>query len=203
MAKADRDKWNARYGEFGRNALEPDSYLASLHGILPRRGRALDVAGGSGRNAVWLARRGLDVTIVDISDAGLALAEAHAGAAGVSLCTMVLDLESDPLPSGPWQVIIDIHFLQRSLFAELARALAPGGYLVFVQPTMSNLERHARPSAQYLLDDGELPGLISGLDVALEIIDYQEGWQANGRHEACFLARRPVSSSVLDKCTGM
>ena len=186
MPPTDRDKWNARYQERGPQEQEPAAFLLSLDELLPSSGRALDVAGGAGRHAVWLARRGLDVTLVDVSDEAITLAEAAAGVAGVSLASQVADLETDPFPVGPWDVIVSFYYLQRSLFNVFASALAPGGLLVFAQPTASNLERHARPPARFLLDDGELPRLVSDL----EIVRYDEGWQADGRHEARLVARK-------------
>jgi hypothetical protein len=52
-------------------------------------------------------------------------------------------------------------------------------------PTRSNLERHTRPDPRHLLEDGELPGLVPGL----EIVRYEEGWTEQGRHEARLVAR--------------
>ena len=57
--------------------------------------------------------------------------------------------------------------------------------LVVVHPTRSNLERHDSPGPHHLLDDGELPGLIPGL----EVVHYEEGWSEEGRHEARLVAR--------------
>lgn len=185
----DRARWDARYREEGPCARQPSSLITGLDELLPRRGRALDVAGGAGRHAVWLARRGLDVTLVDVSPVGVDLARQAAAAAGVALDARALDLEREPLPPGPWDVIVDFHYLQRSLFPAFAAALAPGGLLVFVQPTRSNLERHPRPGPAHLLDDGELARIAAGLP--LEVVRLDEGWLEEGRHEARLVARRP------------
>jgi SAM-dependent methyltransferase len=130
--------------------------LVSLDDVLPRRGRALDVAGGAGRHAVYLATRGLDVTLVDFSEVGLQRAEARAVKVGVPLQTVARDLETEGLPGGTWDLILCFHYLQRSLLGEFASALRLGGMVVLVHPTQSNLSRHARPSARHLLADGEL-----------------------------------------------
>jgi tellurite methyltransferase len=191
MSQRDKEKWNDRYRERRTGAAEPSSLVIGIEPLLPARGRALDVAGGAGRHAIWLARRGLDVTLIDVSDVGLARARERARAAGVDLITREVDLETAPLPPGPWDVIVVFHFLSRPLFPALAAALAPGGLLVFCQPTRRNLERHRRPSAAYLLDEGELPALIAGLD--LEVISCEEGWLDEGRHEARLVARRAGS----------
>ncbi len=156
--------------------------------MLPRSGRALDVAGGTGRHAVWLARRGLDVWLVDVSPVAVELAERAAAAAGVALHATVADLTRDPLPAGSWDLVLVFHYLQRDLFPELAASLAPGGLLVAAIATVRNLERHDRPPAEYLLAEGEAPSLAAGL----EVVRYDEGWLAEGRHEALLVARRPV-----------
>ena len=187
MSDADRAKWDARYRDRGPETTEASPFLARLGDLLPRRGRALDVAGGAGRNAVWLARRGLDVTLADVSLVGIALAREAARAAGVRVETIATDLERDPLPAGPWDVVLSFHFLRRELFSDFPRVLAPGGLLVYVQPTRRNLERHDRPPAGFLLEDAELPSLVQGL----EPVSYEEGWLDEGRHEARMVARKP------------
>jgi tellurite methyltransferase len=183
---SDRDRWNARY----RDALavpDPSPFLTSLDALLPRRGRALDVAGGSGRNALWLSRRGLDVTLADVSDVALERAAAAARAGGLALTTLRLDLETAPLPAGPWDVVLCTYFLHRPLFAAFEDALAPGGLLVVAHATRTNLERHPRPGPAHVLEDGELRTLVRGL----ELVRAEEGWLESGRHEARVVARRP------------
>jgi tellurite methyltransferase len=186
MAEADRLKWDARYRERGAGGREPSGFLAALDDLLPRRGRALDVAGGAGRHAFWLARRGLDVTLADISGVALEVAREEAGRAGLVVHALRLDLEAEPLPPGPWDLVLCVYFLSRPLFDTIPTALAPGGLLVVAHPTLANLERHARPGPEHLLGAGELPGLVRGL----EILRYDEGWQEEGRHEARLAARR-------------
>ena len=191
MSEQDRLRWNQRYRDRATRVSEPALFLRSLDDVLPTQGRALDVAGGAGRNAVWLAQRGLEVSLLDISDVALERARAAARESQIELIEIRRDLDHDPFPPGPWHVIVDFHFLARELFSEFARALAPGGYLVFVQPTMANLTRHSKPGAKYLLRDGELPGLIERAGPPqLEIVQYREGWSEEGRHEAELLARR-------------
>ena len=153
-------------------------------------GRALDVAGGAGRHAIWLARRGWRVTVADVSPAGLALAREHAAEAGVTIVTTEADFESGVVPGGPWELLLVHHYLSRPLLRVAATALAPGGHLAVVHPTLTNLERNPRPSARFLLADGELAELVS--TTGLEIVSYEEGWTDAGRHEARLLAQRAV-----------
>ncbi len=188
VAGGDRERWNQRYAEEAETPA-PSPFLLSLDDVLPRRGRALDVAGGSGRNALWLARRGLEVTLADVSDVGLERAARAATAAGLPLATVRLDLEAGPPPPGPWDVVVCTYFLHRPLLAALPRVLAPGGLLVVAHATRTNLTRHARPGPDHVLEDGELPGLVRGL----EVVRSEEGWLEGGRHEARLVARTPAS----------
>jgi len=180
----DREKWNARHAQGG--SRPPSALVTALDAELPRVGRALDVAGGAGRHALWLARRGLDVTLVDVSDVALAQAAQQDPAPG-HLSTLPRDLEEAPLPPGPWELIVVFDYLQRSLFAPIAEALTSGGLLLYVHPTRPNLERHASPSARFLLEPGELSAAFADM---LEIVRHEEGWSEEGRHQARLLARR-------------
>jgi SAM-dependent methyltransferase len=186
MSRDDRIRWDAKYREASARPRRPSPFLVSVADILPPGGRALDVAGGAGANAVWLAGRGWDVTLADISPVGLSAAREHAQRAGVVLRTLEIDLEQDAFPSGPWDLIVCVHFLWRPLFATIPGELAPGGVLVAVHPTRSNLSRHESPGPRHLLEDGELPGLVSGL----ELLKYEEGWTEEGQHDARLAARR-------------
>lgn len=192
MSEQDRQRWNTRYEQGTGGAQKPSAFLQSLAERLPRTGRALDVAGGAGVDALWLARRGLDVTLVDISDVALERAAEATREAGVALNLQRLDLETEPLPVGPYALVLCLNYLWRPLFAGFPKVLAPGGLLVFAQPTRSNLQRHPHPSARFLLEDGELPRLLQGLDV----ISYTEGWTDEGRHEARLVASRSGGSDM-------
>ncbi|HUL58201.1 MAG TPA: class I SAM-dependent methyltransferase [Anaeromyxobacteraceae bacterium] len=184
----DRERWNARYRAGDAPSAEPSTFLLGLDDLLPRRGRALDVAGGAGRHALWLARRGLDVTLADVSDVALERAAAAARREGLALRIVRVDLTASPLPAGPWDAILCAYFLHRPLLSALPAALAPGGVLAVAHATRSNLQRHARPGPDHLLDDGELPDLVRGL----EVLRSEEGWLESGRHEARLVARRPA-----------
>jgi tellurite methyltransferase len=191
MSEGDRERWNARHSR--EPPGEPSRFVASLDAILPRRGRAIDVGGGTGRHALWLARRGLDVTLADVSDVALGMAAAAARAEGLSLATIEVDVEARPLPAGPWDVILCTYFLHRPLFDQFPAALAPGGWLAFAHATRTNLERNPRPGPRFLLEDGEREALARGLAArGLEIVRSEEGWFEEGRHEARLVARRPA-----------
>lgn len=191
MSEEERSKWNARYREGSHAAAEPSPSLVEIEALLPLRGRALDVAGGAGRHALWLARRGYEVTIVDISDVGLRIAEERAREEGLSISTWRADLATESVPFGPWDLILVSHYLDRALFPALVDALSPSGLLVVLHPTKRNLERHEKPGAPFLLEEGELLRLAG----ALSVVKWDEGWLPSGRHEARLIARKAATTA--------
>ncbi len=188
MSLADLEKWDAKYNEATEVPSVPSAALVNLAAWLPHEGRGLDVAGGAGRNAIWLASRGLSMTVADISPVGLRLARQRATSAGVTLHTHRCDLDHDKsLPEGPWDLIVVVCFQCRHLLGQMRHELARGGRLVIVQPTVTNLQRHARPSAQYLFQDGELRRLVEPL---FHVLHYHEGWSADDRYDAVLVAQK-------------
>ena len=185
MSLADRNKWNTRYREQSPQR-EPSCILTQFACELPSKGRVLDVAGGAGRHAVWLAQQGLDVTLCDVSSEALLLAHTLAAERGVAIQTLEHDLEALGLPPGPWDGIVSFQYLQRSLFPQFATELSKEGWLFVCQPTVVNLQRHSRPPREFLLETGELRKLVADLD----ILQYAEDWLDDGRHEAFVLAQR-------------
>jgi tellurite methyltransferase len=196
VAGDERRRWNARFAARwaaeGADALaEPSAFVEDLlERVSP--GRTLDLGGGGGRNAVALARAGFEVTVADISPVGLALARERGETAGVPLHTVEVDLDDEPPPAGPWDLILVNHFLHRVAYRRLPELLAEGGVLAICHPTRRNLERHERPSARFLLEEGELRNFATGLTV----LAYDESWSREGRHEARLLARLTASRTL-------
>ena len=185
MSDEDRERWDRRHAAGSHSEVPTGLWLDELGALIPAQGRALDVATGSGRIGLWLAARGLEVTAVDISAVGLARCQVTASRLGLRMHMRHVDLEEEPLPRGPWQVVTCFHYLQRALFPVLRDALAPGGLLICEIATRRNLERHARPSARFLLEEGELAELVAPLD----IVHGEEGW-FDDRALARVVARR-------------
>lgn len=184
----DRERWNGKWRERA-GELETESPFLRKHAIqLPARGKALDIAGGAGRNAIWLARRGLDVTLVDISDVALDKAERRAATAGLALKVVHHDLDAE-LPFAPlFDLVLVFNYLNRARRDDYAGLLHEGGLLVALQPTVRNLERHAKPSRAYLVDEGELASWVRGL--GMDVVVAVEDWTDEGRHEAAVIAKR-------------
>lgn len=188
MAMEDRAKWDARYAQGSTG--EAPAWIDALDLALPETGRALDVASGAGRIALWAARRGLAVRAVDVSPVGLAIARDTAAKEALSLETIALDLEASELPEGPFALITCFHYRQPSLWPAMKARLAPGGVLIAEVLTVTNLERHAHPSRRWLAEPGELLELAAGL----EILFHREAWE-DDRHPARLVARAPALPS--------
>lgn len=186
----DRERWNAKWRERA-GELETQAVVLSDHAqLLPSRGKALDIAGGAGRNAIWLARRGLEVTLVDVSDVALAKAERRATATGLAgrMRFLRADLDGE-LPLAPlFDLVLVFHYLNRARRDDFAGLLVDGGVLVAAQPTVTNLERHASPRREFLVEPGELESWAR--ELGMEILATHKGWTDEGRHEALVIARR-------------
>jgi SAM-dependent methyltransferase len=165
-----RSDWNRKYAD---SALlwtaTPNRFLVAEVAELPP-GRALDLACGEGRNAVWLAERGWAVVGVDFADMALAKARQLAAERGVDVELVDADLlEYVPQPLG--YDLVCVLYLQlpaherRTVLERAAAAVAPGGTLLLVAHDLENLEHgHGGPSDPRLLFGaeevaGELPGL--------------------------------------------
>jgi tellurite methyltransferase len=121
----DRIKWNAKYRE-GYYPTDPAGIVKEFSRLAPGR-KALDIAAGSGRHALFLAQQGFDVEAVDISEEGLALAAAaHPG-----IRTICADLDVFDIAAARYDLIVNIFYLNRRLFPQIREGLKPGGVLIF------------------------------------------------------------------------
>lgn len=184
----DADRWDARYAEGGA-PREPSSFVTAQAGRLPASGTALDLAGGAGRHAIWLAQQGLDTLLVDVSEVGLRIAGKRATDAGVTLRILRRDVIAGPLPKGPFDVVLVHGFLHHDVLDRVPAVLAPDGLFLYSQATTTNLERHDRPPPRFCLAPGEMAGIAERL--GLEVVDLREHWTPEGTHRAELVARRP------------
>ncbi|HEX7235493.1 MAG TPA: methyltransferase domain-containing protein [Gammaproteobacteria bacterium] len=159
MSAAERDKWDARYRDGAyEGRTHPTALLAEWLPRLPR-GRALDVACGAGRNALFLAANGYDVTALDISRVGLDRGRRAAAERGLRADWLYADLDEDlesELPSGPFDLIVWVRYVHRTLMPHLIARLATGGALVCEQHLATDEPVAGPTSAQFRLAPGEL-----------------------------------------------
>lgn len=141
----DRTTWDARYAAAPDLVwtAEPNRFVVRELAELPP-GRALDLAAGEGRNAVWLAERGWRVTAVDFSTVAAQRGRRLADERGVTVSWVVADVRSYPLPVAAFDLVVVayLHLPPADLAAALHRAvsaLAPGGTLLVVGHDRDNL----------------------------------------------------------------
>lgn len=170
LALEDLHCWEERYRSGRHSPNGPPSEFLAAHVDLIS-GRVLDVAAGAGRNALFLARRGAIVEALDISFSGLRLARQEAVAEGLTLLAVQADLESFPLPEQRYDAILNIRYLQRSLFVPFRRALKPGGIILFETFLIDQQAISKHRTAAYLLRRGELRAAFSDCDILI----YEEG----------------------------
>jgi len=149
---------------------EPTRWLVDHAAMLPSTGDALDVASGSGRNALWLAARGLTTVAIDRNASAVEEIRASARRLGLPLRADVVDLETGDafLPAAAFDVIVVVHYLHRPLFPALRAALRPGGVLVYETFTRAQAERGRPTNPAFLLEPGELRHLAAPLEVLFE-----------------------------------
>jgi tellurite methyltransferase len=187
MSIQDAVRWNHRYQTRDRSvAPSSRAFLVEHAGLLPRRGRALDVAMGLGGNAAFLLARGLNVVGVDLSEVAVREAKSR----WPDLQVVLVDLPYLGLPPAAFDVIINFYFLDRGLWPIYRRALKPGGVLIVETLTQDMLNIRPDIDPAHLLKPGELRAAFQDWDIVTyreEWID-QEGWY---RAMASLVARRP------------
>jgi SAM-dependent methyltransferase len=131
----DHSSWNQRYSQPGfAYGTDPNTFLASVVDRIPA-GKILSLGEGEGRNAVFLATLGYDVTAVDASDVGLVKAQRLAADRGVTLTTITADLADFRIEAEKWEGIVSIfcHMpaaMRLPLHHKVVNGLKPGGTFV-------------------------------------------------------------------------
>lgn len=187
----EKTHWDKRYREKPDSWTEPDELLIAAYerflGNTPP-GLALDLAGGAGRNALFLLQRGWRVALLDISEVGLSLAREKAAAENLSssLTTERVDLNNVlDLGNSQYDLITVFYFLRRDLFPALTTALKPGGVLIYKTYTTARRDFGNGPGdRRYLLEPNELRKAFS----SLHVLHYEETTEA--KSAAALVARR-------------
>jgi SAM-dependent methyltransferase len=163
--------WDERYSAEGYvYGTEPNGFLAAKADLLPA-GRVLCLGEGEGRNAVWLAEQGFEVTAVDASAVGLHKARALAAERGVRISTVNADLADFAIEPAVWDGIVSIFcHLPAALRAEVHRrcvaGLRSGGVLLLEAYTPDQVGRGTGgpPTAELMMDAETLRLELAGLE---------------------------------------
>ncbi|MBI1984082.1 MAG: class I SAM-dependent methyltransferase [Acidobacteria bacterium] len=170
-----------------KSPRHPAELLVGFSTLLPPRGRALDLACGSGRHSLFLAARGLRVVAIDRSQTALQEGRELALRRGLRVDWVRADLENYPLPSQAFDVIVCFYYRDPALYAPLRRALRPAGLLVYETYTREQLRFSSGPrNPTHLLEPTELLTAFADWNV----IFYQERMFERG--VASLVARKPM-----------
>lgn len=195
--------WDERYREpefaYGR---EPNDFLRRMAEGIGGEGRALCLAEGQGRNAVFLAEQGWRVTAVDASGVGLERARELAMERGITITTEVADLADFRIDPETWDLVVLIfaHLpppLRKRVHAAVVDGLRPGGHVILeaYTPAQVGLGTGGPPSAEMMMTADGLRGEFDGLEfVHLQETrrEIHEGRYHNGPGEVVqMLARKP------------
>ena len=151
--------------------IAPSAWVVAHAAQLPKSGRVLDLACGSGRHASWLAAQGWSVHAVDRDAEAIAALQNEAG-----ITAEVMDLEGDdwPLAGQAYAGIVVTNYLWRARLPELLALLAPGGVLIY-ETFMQGNEAYGKPSSpKFLLAPGELRQVCSA--AGLRELAFVEGY---------------------------
>jgi tellurite methyltransferase len=180
--ESDRSQWDQVYDQdnyvYGK---EPAEIVVENVDILPV-GRALDIAMGEGRNAVFLAKKGFVVDGVDLSEVAIRKAKRLAHESKVEIVTINADLNTYQIKPETYEVILNIQYLQRSLIPQIKRGLKRGGVVVFENQTVDQLKLPGSSGIRrdYLLNPGELKELFKEFKI-LHYTETNDGKEAVAR----------------------
>jgi tellurite methyltransferase len=185
----ERERWNHKYREAPTTRRSsPDPFLVHafseyIQPLYPDGGRALDLAGGAGRHAIWLAKQGWEVTLMDVSEAGVERARQSAGALASNIDFVVGDVNEFKASQTyakhschtfssrrfechhGFEVVMVFFYLDRKIFPELLQAMRPGGLLIYKTYMSLEAKLNGPKNPAHLLEPGELLRLVAGLRV--------------------------------------
>jgi len=134
----------------------PSPFLIEHIDLFPK-GKALDLAMGGGRNAIYLAGQGYEIDGIDISSEFVEIANERAKQKGVYLNTQVVDLENDyKILENYYDLIICFNYLQRNLIPRIKAGLRMGGMIVYETYTVYQIQFGKPKNPDHLLKQNEL-----------------------------------------------
>jgi len=181
-----QDFWNARYREANyAYGVEPNDFLKAQAKKLKRGSRILTLAEGEGRNAAFLASKGMSVTAVDFAEAGREKALALADEMGVPLTYLVQNLMDIVVVDHKWDGIVAIFAhvpppVQKHMFNYIRHALKPGGHFILEGYTPDQIGRGTGgpPKADMMFSSDLLNKEFEGFDILInteKVRNIQEG----------------------------
>ncbi|MFB3815220.1 MAG: class I SAM-dependent methyltransferase [Terriglobales bacterium] len=177
MLSDERTAWDERYRKGPHEPRQPDAFFVRayrefVHPLFPRGGTALDVAGGAGRHAIFLARHGWRVTLNDISPVGLDRAHRHAAQRGVTLDYLPGNTRDASFGRARFDLVLVFFYLERGILPRIKAALRPGGLVIYKTYTREHAKfsTHGTAHPTYFLEPGELLRFFS----RFRVLHYEE-----------------------------
>jgi SAM-dependent methyltransferase len=171
--KPKRTDWNRRYREgFYKGTPEPHALLRRFWTLIPGN-LVVDIAMGSGRDALFLARKGFFVTGLEDSIEAINIAKKAMLEKNLSLLPILGDADHIPYRRDSFDCLLVFYFLKRGIMKEIRSLLRRGGILMY-ETFLKRQNRFDRPrNPDYLLGDGELLGYFKGFEILLyeEIVE--------------------------------
>ncbi|MGY6215871.1 class I SAM-dependent methyltransferase [Methylolobus aquaticus] len=194
MNEALRDSWNERYMARLAAPSEACRVLVDNAHLLPRGGEALDLACGTGGNALFLARRGLTVCAWDIAANAVNALRSAARQEALAIHAEACDIDAVVWSTDRFDVIVVSRYLDRALAPHLCDSLRPGGLLFYQTFTAAKLDATGPRNPAFLLGENELFALFGSLKVRYYREDNRCGDLAAGlRNEAYFVGQKPAA----------
>lgn len=165
MSSEKHEKWNQRYKGKLVSEQMPASVLKLNASLLSNQGNALDLASGLGGNAIFLAKRGYQVTAVDCSEVALDKLALFAEHQQLSISTRLLNLETQIIEPNQFDVIVVSYYLQREIFPQLFRLLKQGGLLFYQTFAVATDSDSGPRNPSFRLNKGELISLCDSHDL--------------------------------------
>ena len=191
-ASEKRSHWNLKYEQGLPSLTKPDPFFLSACGrfvdqSFPSGGMALDLAGGLGRHALWLATRNWHVSVVDHSEVAIDKLAQTSRELNVKLDLVALDAVEYQFELARFDLIVVFYYLNRSLFPKIVSALRPGGLLLCKLHVQWGSEILSANTSENPLHKNELVSLVP----ELRVVHHRER-QAGDRGIAEFVGRKPA-----------
>lgn len=179
MSKEEKNSWDARYSSHDYKPREkPSDLLTKWIGRLPG-GKVLDLACGTGRNSLFLAEKGYEVTAIDVSQTAIKMAKNKAQEKGLKISWIIADLDIFKI-SGKYDIILSFFYVNKKMVSDIIKSLNVGGILIFVSHMLPAIRSEEPHNHHFRFKPGELRQLFKGL----KVLQYEERQvdEEGGRH---------------------
>ena len=185
----DSSKWNQRYRrcEHGKSKL-PDPLLVEHSNLFHNGAEVVDLACGTGRNAVYLAGLGCSVIAIDISQEALRQTSEFATSLNLKISLVEADLTDYRLRSNSLDAIVCFNYLNRDIANNLQTALKAGGILLHKTFNRNFMSVKPKFNPDYMLSSGELSRLYR----ELEIVAIDDDCEPATTTTSYFIGRKPL-----------